>query len=380
MKSAILIPTDTKPPSIVKVEGRKNPWRVWFREGGRRQTRHFATRIAAQTFANSLSLENNLPELAVTVDERVLISRLRVLAADSGVSMIDVANAAIEMAQQRGRRAVEIQQAVREYLRNCERRNIREATIRHYRVMVSRFANAHPGDVGNVTRAQVTDYIVSSYRAETSRRTMRTPILAFLRWCGRQQYCDANRWRDPIVWRTVMRDDHTVGIMRPGELALLLRKLPQKLQCAVALLAYTGIRPAGELTRLNWSMFDLRRRVIELPGIATKTRRSRTLHDLPAVVWEWVEWERARCGGTLEGRVLPMTYRNFRETVRGTGVEWSQDITRHSFASYAYHTLGLERTVDIMGHIGGFRMFASRYKAHARPWTARLWFAVRPRK
>jgi integrase len=380
MKTAQLLPTATNSPTVIKVAGRKKPWRVTYRDGGKRSTRHFSTRVEAQIFAREISLEESIPELAVSVDERVLIARLRTLAAESGVTMADMADAAIEMARGRGRKRQDLHAALREYLRQCAARNLRPATLRHYRVILTHFANSHPGEVGAVSRAQVIDWICTRYQAEGSRKTTRTPIMAFLKWCGRQGYCDVNRWRDPLQWRVVMRDDQSVAIMRPAQLRLLIDRVPERLRVVIALLAYTGIRPAGELQRLRWEMFDTRRKVIELPGIATKTRRGRTLHDLPDVVWQWVDYERQRQGKQPEGRVLPMSYRNFREAVRNTGVEWSHDVTRHSFASYGYHVLGLERTAEAMGHIGGFRMFAGRYKASARAWSARLWFTVRPPK
>jgi integrase len=349
------------------------------RDGAARSTRHFSTRVEAQIFLTEISVEAAIPDLAISVDERVLISRLRSLAASTGTPMADLADAALDMARGRGRKQQDLTQALGAYLAQCESRNLRPATIRHYRVILTPFAKCHPGDVAAINRQQVIDYICSRYQVEESRKTTRTPLMAFFRWCARQGYCDPNRWRDPLKWRVNMRDDAKIGIMRPAHLRLLLQRLPERLQVVVALLAYTGIRPAGELARLRWDMIDARRRVIDLPGHATKTRRGRVLHGLPDIVWEWVEHERKR-QGQLDGPVLPMTYRNFRQAIRKAGVPWSHDVTRHSFASYAYHVLGLESAVETMGHIGGFRMFASRYKASARPWTARLWFSCRPTK
>jgi integrase len=179
--------------------------------------------------------------------------------------------------------------------------------------------------------------------------------------------------------RSVREDAKPVEILRPGQLRLLLCAMPADLRFPLAICCLTGIRPSGELRRLHWSMIDTRRRVIDLPGLATKTRQGRTLHDLPESVWRWVEWERGQ--GRRTGPVLKVRYDQYRTTVHAAckGIcLWPQDVTRHSFASYGFHHFGAERTVELMGHIGGYGLFARRYKAAARAWSARLWFSVGP--
>lgn len=366
-------------PTITKLTGRKLPHRVTYRDGGKRKTRHFRTLNEAAVFAREQGLEDSIPEMRISVDERMALVRLRAAATSADVSLDQVVDAAIEMASQRKSKSVDMFDAIKAYLEDCERRNLRPATMAHYRGMLSRLLRPYHGAVRNLRRDQVRDWITGMYDTEESRRTARTPVMAFLRWCGRQGWADANLWRDPLKWQVRLSDEREIGILRPAHLWLLFKRIPVNLHFTIALLAFTGLRPKGELTRVSWSMIDRRRRLIDLPGSATKIRRGRVLQGLPDVFWEWVEWERQR-QGELVGRVLPITYRNFRAHLSKTGVPWPHDATRHSFASYGYHSLGLERTVEIMGHIGGFRMFASRYKAAASPEAARLWFSVRPRR
>ncbi len=52
----------------------------------------------------------------------------------------------------------------------------------------------------------------------------------------------------------------------------------------------------------------------------------------------------------------------------------------HSFGSYGYYYLGAERTIDLMGHVGGYGLFSRHYKNNASEWTARLWFSIQPPK
>lgn len=365
--------------TVIRLEGRAKPWRVTWSEDGKRKTRHFATKGQAHGHAREIGIDLALPDLAVSTEERMLVARLRIAAEAAGVSISTIAEAAVELARKRSRHSVEIVEAVKAFLADCERRNLRRATLAHYRGMLRRFAEAHDGPVEALTRDHVAAWICARYRVEESRQTARTPLMVWLRWCGRQGWADVSRWRDPLRWETRREDGGKVGILRPGVARVLIDRLPEKHRFALALACLTGIRPA-ELARMNWAMIDTRRRVIELPAAAAKIRRGRTLSDLPPAVWRWVEWERMQ--GRGEGRVMACNYRNWRQIIRdrmaGLG-DWPHDATRHSFASYGYHILGPARTVEIMGHVGGYGLFASRYKACARAWTAGLWFGLRPK-
>ena len=363
---------------IRKRGDRPKPWQVAWREGEARKARHFATEGEARRFAAELGLETAAPELAVSMSERVLLSRMRDAAALAGVSLESVVEAVLRETRAAVARRVELAEAMRLFLEDCERRNLREKTVLHYRWTLGRFvrSRAPGGCVGEVTREEVTAWVCSVYVRESSRQTLRTPLHAWLRWCGRRGWTDAARWREPLRWHARREDGGSPGILRPAQARRLLDALPPKFRPGVALLFLCGLRPM-ELMRMDWSAVDRRRRVIEVPSAMAKTRTARTLSDLPPAVWRWVAWAGEQ--GLTEGRVVPSNYRNFRERIRRTmraqGLgEWPQDASRHSFASYGYHFFGAERTVELMGHVAGFGLFARRYKAAARAWTARLWF------
>ncbi len=363
-----------RPPKIIKLDGRAKPWRVTWWDGGKRRTAHFPTRGEAAQRAQALGMEMVAPDLAVTTEERLLIARLRKLATDSGVSIDTVTETAIDIARGKAGKSVTIHRAVAAWLADCERRNLRAVTLRHYRAVTTRFRTAHRGDVDALTRDQVAAWICARYTAEESRNTIRTAVMAWLRWCGRKGWVDVDRWREPLRWEVRREDDHAIDILRPAVVRLLLDRLPAHHRFTLALACLTGIRPY-ELARMDWSMIDRRRKVIEIPGSVAKIRRGRTLSDMPPAVWQWVAWEVAAKRAT--GRIMGSNYRNFRAVIRqhmhGLG-PWPRDATRHSFASYGYHFLGAERTVEMMGHVGGYGLFARRYKACARATTARLWF------
>lgn len=376
---------------VTKIKGRAKPWRVTATKNKERTTRHFATREAAERYRRDLAGDEMLGEdLAVTPEERLALARLRA----AGITTADLLRIASNAPARPD--APPLHAAATEYLADCRARNLRPATVTRYRNMLARFCRGREGELpSHITRDSVLSFLLYAYQSDSSRQTARTPLLAFLRWCARKGYADPSRWREPIKWDIWLNDEHSIGILRPGQVRVLLNRLAPRLRLPLALCCLTGIRPKGELERLRWEHVDFRARTITLPGSVTKTRQGRVLADLPPVVWDWLRAYRG------EGKILPITYRHFRAAIRKAMAgqraakskrgrparkeippvgRWPHDATRHSFASYAYHTLGIERTIEIMGHVGGYGLFAKRYKACARAWTARLWFTIKPRK
>jgi integrase len=361
--------------TITKVKDRAKPWRVQWRADGERHLRHFETKPEAAAFARDLATDLAAPDLAVTVDERVAVTILRPVAEKAGLTVLELAKKLIGSGPA-SVRDVAVEQSVKDYLADARRRNLRPATIRNYEWELERFQKGRESRlVSTLAPDEIAAYISRVATATVTRQTTRTIIQGWLRWAARDGQADVGLWSAPVRIESRMEDRASVSILRPAQARIILNRLPTNLQLAFALCCLTGIRPKGELTRLNWDMIDTRNRQIVLPGAATKTRQPRTLHDLPPAVWDWIAARRST------GRVLPITYDAFRSALGAVSPwELAQDCTRHSFASYGYHALGIERTVELMGHVAGFKLFAGRYKATARATMARLWFSMKPRK
>lgn len=73
---------------------------------------------------------------------------------------------------------------------------------------------------------------------------------------------------------------------------------------------------------------------------------------------------------------VPASYQVYRRVKHNSGIPIPKDALRHSFASYGYHFLGAEKTVEMLGHIGGFGVFARHYKGLATPDDAKLYFSI----
>lgn len=377
-----------KSPRITKLaDGRKNKWRLAYWEGGKRKTRHFSSKAQAEDAARELATEQLAPDLALTGAERALFARLRAAAAAAEISTAEAVEKACQLIQRDQRPSTPSGAAIEKYLDECRARNLRRATVQHYEYMLRSFQQSHPGPVAEIEREQVQHWLCSTYKREESRKTARTPIMAWLRWCGRRGWADPERWRDAVSWERTFNDSPEICIIRPAVLRILLRRLPPHHRFPLALLCFTGVRPKGEMGLLRWRHIDLRTQSITIPAAVSKIRQRRVLEGLPPIFWEWAEWEREQGRGS--GRVLNSTYDNFRKALRAAACPhpekgWGpvdisgNDATRHSFATYGFYYFGLEKTVDLMGHVAGFGLFSKRYKGVAGARQARLWFGIRP--
>ena len=144
---------------------------------------------------------------------------------------------------------------------------------------------------------------------------------------------------------------------------------------------FCGIRPEGELERLEWSDVRLAEKLVIMRAEITKTRRKRFV-ELSDNAIEWLAEYQAR-GGTMAGLVAPWT-----EKVRGTkhrigyravGIKkWIQQGARHSFCSYwlALHK-DANKLVLQSGHTDADTMWP-RYPAGVTEAEAMTYWAIRP--
>jgi integrase len=100
---------------------------------------------------------------------------------------------------------------------------------------------------------------------------------------------------------------------------------------------FCGIRPDGELGKLDWSRVHLADKQIVIPPEVAKTKRRRFV-DISDNALSWLEAYRHQ-GGTFNGKVVPCT--SYSLTLRRRDLQakakiktWIQQGMRHSFCSY----------------------------------------------
>lgn len=144
---------------------------------------------------------------------------------------------------------------------------------------------------------------------------------------------------------------------------------------------FCGVRPEGEMTKLDWSAVDWERKHLNISfRVAKGGRRSRQL-EIPENAIAWLEAYRAK-GGSITGPIHSLSWKQTRDARyflnRYAGREWIQDGMRRSFATYYYAlTDDLSLTAARLGHTGHF--IADRHYVAGRPKAeAERYFALRP--
>lgn len=144
-------------------------------------------------------------------------------------------------------------------------------------------------------------------------------------------------------------------IMSVNECAAMLRacRTPAE-RHAVALLLFAGIRPEGELGRLDWS--DVGDDHITIHPEASKTGTDRHIPIKPRLA-------RLLKARPESGPVTPPNWARRIQAIRkAAGIAGKQDITRHTFASHYLAAFGEDAAKSAMGHTEGSRTLFRHYR------------------
>src|SRR5262249_28590767 len=119
-----------------------------------------------------------------------------------------------------------------------------------------------------------------------------------------------------------------IGILKPEELAELLKKADAEAALYLALGAFSGIRTA-ELIRLDFKDINFERRFIEVGKEKTKTATRRLVPIQPNLM-QWLTPYKGQKGRIFAGLHVPDRIIAFAKK----HVQWSSNCLRHSYASF----------------------------------------------
>lgn len=137
---------------------------------------------------------------------------------------------------------------------------------------------------------------------------------------------------------------------------------------------FAGVRPL-ELERLEWRHIDLVEGHIEITSAVSKTGRRRII-DIEPNLNAWLNRYIAK-GGETTSKVTPTTnLRSYLREIRAAAglTKWTQDIMRHSYASYWLAQHGdINRLTLQMGHENADMLWKHYHKASKRKDAALYW-------
>ncbi|MGE9296338.1 MAG: tyrosine-type recombinase/integrase [Puniceicoccales bacterium] len=144
---------------------------------------------------------------------------------------------------------------------------------------------------------------------------------------------------------------------------------------AVAIALFSGVRPGGELERLEWKDIDLAEGTLFVSNQKAKTDRSR-FFEIPDTLKAWLDTiPRTK----RHGDVCPANWKRTWQAIRkAAGIGELRDATRKTFATmHLAHFGDVNKTRAIMGHEVGDVLFQN-YRGLATPKQAAEFWAIIP--
>lgn len=355
------------------------PFEVRWNLCGKLHRKRFKFKGDAELYLRQMQGEDFLSnEFRFLPAESVVFKEIKDFCQNKGISLSDVCGILAKYVKDPKDCGKDYSAAVAEFIEDLTRRGARDATVKYYSAILRLFQTRE--DIKNIaeySQDAAEKYLASINSPAHSKRSLGS----FFAFCVSKKWISVNPFAGAKIPR-VLKEVAAPSILTVAETIDFLAKIPTEWQPTAAILAFAGVRPI-EILPLNGAAvlkiqnIDFDARKITIPAEVSKVRRVRILENLPENIWQWLEPLKARGGAE---NVAAGSYEIWRRVKSATAIALPKDVFRHSFASYAYHYLGAEHTVEILGHVGGFGVFAKHYKGLATIADSRKYFSILPKE
>jgi integrase len=240
--------------------------------------------------------------------------------------------AAKEYAQRRGSLTVRkpVTVVVQELLDAKQQDGMSLRYLQSLRSHLNRFAEHFGMNISSVTAAQVEDWLRSLKRGPRTRNNIRLSIVTLFNFARARGYLPKSVATEAEHVAKAKDPGGDIGIFRPKELADLLNAADEEAKLYFALGAFTGLR-AAELIRLEWHDVNFARGHIQVAKRKAKTATRRLVPIQPNLAM-WLGPYRSK----NKGVVFASEHAGDRAIAqaKATGVEWPNNVLRHSYATY----------------------------------------------
>lgn len=265
--------------------------------------------------------------------------------------------------------------------------------------LLGKFAEAHPGPIGEVTPEQIQTYLLKMTVGFKRREACRGALVSVFRFArDLRGYLPRNERTAAEIVPVAGKHKTTISTWEPNEMRFWLQHVRREFKPWLAITAFSGVRteevcppPKSNKDRLQWSDFNWKRGHIVIRPEVSKVG-VRRLVPIMDNLENWLEpWK-----GSV-GPVLPIGLEARRETNRLTkfskalekameekkafhpipGLKWRQNANRHSYGSYRNAIIqNMPQLAEEMGN--SVPMVKKHYHEAQDEDVAKDWFAIRP--
>ena len=280
---------------------------------------------------------------------------------------------------------VTLADAVKEFVAEQEKLNLRPRSLADMRYRLNIFADAFEGrNVAGIGKEEIRKWLKGQDRLSArSLKNFRNTVCRFFNWAVEQKNYRLDNpatakkvpvakidWKPPVIL-SIEETKRLFGSASQNE-------SDKRLIPFLALAAFAGLRTA-EISRLDWRSVDLRRKLVTIGTDQAKKRRLRTI-ELTDNAVEWLLPFAGKEGKVTPGNLYPRLAA-LRE--RAEFADWKAEKSnalRHSFGSYhfALHE-DAALTAGKLGHKANDDQLFDHYRALCDKKDAEAYFAITPK-
>jgi integrase len=323
------------PFCITHYRDRKRPdlkWAVRTKLNGKWERKFFTTKSEAETHVDIKRVEllNQGKEgMAFPTALRVMAQRCADKLNPFGATIDDATEFYMKHLQTE-KQSVPVEQAVDELIADRQGQGFSELYIRDLKYRLGRFAQAFAGrSVASITRDEIKTWLKSLGVGASTRNTFRRDVRTLFSFCSEEKkYRADNPAKGKGLSAKKLRGEP--DILTVEEARRLIANASPDMLPYWSIGLFAGVRPS-EIRRLEWSAIDFEQKHIAVR--AHKGEGKKRLVKMEPNLIKWLRPYRKRSGKV----VAPVNFRKESPADRaaaGLSERWTQDIMRHSYASY----------------------------------------------
>jgi integrase len=326
---------DKDPFCITQYRDRKRPdlkWAVRTKLNGKWERKFFKTKSEAETHVDIKRIEllNQGKEgVAFPTALRVMAQHCAEKLEPFGQTIGDATEFYLEHLQ-REKGSVPVEQAVNELVvHGRDFLNFSVLYIRDLKYRLGRFAQAFAGrSVASITRDDIRKWLESLGVGPGTRNTFRRDVRTLFTFCCEEKnYCANNPAKGKGL--SAKRLPREIDILTVADARRLIATASREMLPYWAIGLFAGLRPS-EIRALQWRSIDFKQKHIVVRS--AKTGRTRYVKMQPNLI-KWLGPYRNHSGRVVESVNFRKRSRGDK-TAAGLNERWTQDIMRHSYASY----------------------------------------------
>lgn len=268
-------------------------WRCSYVENGKRLTKYFKTKAAAEEWAESREIEAlaHGTDSSLTAAERSVVIESRGSLEELGLTLRQVVTFAVDH-HRRARSSCTVNELAASVVSSRVRAGLSDRHTQDLRCKLKRFAKTF-GDrtVATMTRQEIEDWLHRLNLSPASRNSFRRILVVAFNDAKRDGQIDHN---PAEAVRPAKVIESEVGIVTPAEAATMLVGADPEIRPVIALGLFAGLR-ISELERLDWSEVHLDLGNVRVRAAKAKSARNRIV-PIPENLTAWLQQSPRRTG------------------------------------------------------------------------------------